>query len=66
MPSIGPMEMIVILAIALIVFGPKRLPELGKSLGGGLREFKESVTRATPTRAELATDVEEPEAARVG
>ena len=44
MPTIGPMEMIVILAIALIVFGPKRLPELGKSLGNGMREFKDSVT----------------------
>jgi sec-independent protein translocase protein TatA len=59
------MEIIIVLAIALIVFGPKRLPELGKSLGGGLREFKDGVTRATPTRAELSTDIEEPETARV-
>ena len=44
MPNIGPMEMIVILAIALIVFGPKRLPELGKSLGSGMREFKDSIS----------------------
>ena len=44
MPTIGPMEMVVIFAIALIVFGPKRLPELGKSLGHGMREFKDSVT----------------------
>jgi sec-independent protein translocase protein TatA len=43
-PSIGPMEIIVLLVIALIVFGPKRLPELGKSLGGGMREFKDSIT----------------------
>jgi len=43
-PSIGPMEIIVLLVIALIVFGPKRLPELGKSLGGGMREFKQSIT----------------------
>ncbi|MEA2248712.1 MAG: sec-independent protein translocase protein TatA, partial [Solirubrobacteraceae bacterium] len=40
MPSIGPMELIVVLAIALIVLGPKRLPEAGKSLGRGIREFK--------------------------
>ena len=40
----GPMELAVILVIALVIFGPKRLPELGKSLGGGLRSFKESVT----------------------
>ena len=44
MPSIGPMEMIIVLAIALLVVGPKKLPELGRSLGGGMREFKDSVT----------------------
>jgi len=38
------MEIIVVLIIALIVFGPKRLPELGNSLGKGIREFKDSVT----------------------
>ena len=43
MPNVGPMELIVILAIALIVLGPKRLPEVGKSLGRGMREFKESL-----------------------
>jgi sec-independent protein translocase protein TatA len=42
--NIGPLEIIVVLIIALIVFGPKRLPELGNSLGKGIREFKESVT----------------------
>jgi sec-independent protein translocase protein TatA len=46
-PNIGPMEMIVVLAIALIVLGPKRLPELGRSLGSGMREFKDSITGAT-------------------
>jgi sec-independent protein translocase protein TatA len=44
MPSIGPMELIIVLAIALIVVGPKKLPELGKSLGGGMREFKDSIS----------------------
>lgn len=44
MPSIGPTELIVVLVIALIVFGPKKLPELGRSLGRGLREFKQSVS----------------------
>jgi sec-independent protein translocase protein TatA len=43
MPNVGPMELIVVLAIALIVLGPKRLPEVGKSLGKGLREFKDSI-----------------------
>jgi sec-independent protein translocase protein TatA len=42
----GPMEIVLILVVVLIVFGPKRLPDLGRSLGGGLREFKESVTGA--------------------
>jgi len=42
--NIGPLEIIVVLIIALVVFGPKRLPELGNSLGRGIREFKESVT----------------------
>jgi sec-independent protein translocase protein TatA len=40
----GPMEMVVVLVIALVVFGPKRLPELGKSLGSGMRSFKDSVS----------------------
>ena len=44
MPSIGPMELIVVLAIALIVLGPKRLPDAGKSVGKGMREFKEALT----------------------
>jgi sec-independent protein translocase protein TatA len=42
--SIGPMELIVVLAIALIILGPKRLPEAGKSLGRGLREFKGAIS----------------------
>jgi sec-independent protein translocase protein TatA len=44
MPNIGPLELAIILVIVLIVFGPKRLPGLGRQLGGGLREFKESLT----------------------
>ena len=40
----GPLEIIIILVIVLIVFGPKRLPDLGRSLGRGMREFKDSVT----------------------
>jgi sec-independent protein translocase protein TatA len=44
MPNIGPMEVIVVLVIALIVFGPKRLPELGKSMGRGIREFRSTIS----------------------
>lgn len=44
MPNIGPLEIIVVLVIVLIIFGPKRLPDLGRSLGRGMREFKDSVT----------------------
>jgi sec-independent protein translocase protein TatA len=43
MPNIGPLELVVVLVIALIVFGPKRLPELGRSLGRGIREFRGSI-----------------------
>jgi sec-independent protein translocase protein TatA len=48
MPAIGPLELIVVLAIALIVLGPKRLPDAGRSLGRGLREFKDSVSGREP------------------
>ena len=44
MPNIGPMELIIVLVIVLLIFGAKRLPELGKSLGSGMREFKDSIT----------------------
>jgi len=42
--NIGPMELIVVLVIALVVLGPKKLPEVGKSLGKGMREFKDSIS----------------------
>jgi sec-independent protein translocase protein TatA len=42
--SIGPMELIIVLVIVLLIFGPKRLPGLGKQLGSGMREFKESIS----------------------
>jgi sec-independent protein translocase protein TatA len=44
MPEIGITGLIVILVVALLIFGPKRLPEIGRSLGKGMREFKDSIT----------------------
>jgi sec-independent protein translocase protein TatA len=40
----GPLEIGIVLLIVLVVFGPKRLPDLGRSLGSGMREFKDSIT----------------------
>ena len=51
MPNIGPMELIIILAIALIVLGPKKLPEAGRSIGKGLREFMDGLS-GEPARAD--------------
>ncbi len=41
---IGPGEIVILLVVALLVFGPKRLPEMGRSIGKGMREFKSSLT----------------------
>jgi sec-independent protein translocase protein TatA len=43
MPSIGPMELAVVLVIALVVLGPKRLPGAGRSLGRGIRELRDGL-----------------------
>ena len=42
--SVGPMELVIVLVIALLVLGPKRLPEAGRAIGKGMREFKESLS----------------------
>ena len=42
--SIGPLELGIVLLIVLLIFGPKRLPGLGKQLGSGMREFKDGIT----------------------
>ena len=44
MPNIGPLELVIVLVIVLVIFGPKRLPGLGRQLGGGMREFKDAIT----------------------
>ena len=54
--SVGPMELVIVLAIALIVLGPKRLPDAGRSLGRGLREFKGAITGASDEDEAPATE----------
>ena len=44
MPNIGPLEIAIVLIIVLVIFGPKRLPELGRSMGRGIREFRGSIS----------------------
>jgi sec-independent protein translocase protein TatA len=69
MPNVGPLELVVVLIIALVVFGPKRLPELGRSMGKGIREFKSSISgedkddedeASKPAAIGSAQDAEEP------
>jgi sec-independent protein translocase protein TatA len=44
MPNLGPWEIIILVVVLLLVFGSRRLPEIGRSVGKGMREFKNSVT----------------------
>jgi len=44
MPNIGPMEIALVLIVALIILGPKKLPDMGRSVGKGMREFKAAIT----------------------
>ena len=53
--SIGPLELLIVLGIVLLIFGPKRLPGLGKQLGAGMREFKDSITSKPTTRTTTST-----------
>ena len=46
---VGPGEIIILLIVALLVFGPKQLPEMGRSIGKGMREFKSSLTADATT-----------------
>jgi sec-independent protein translocase protein TatA len=49
MVNVGPMELIIVLVIALLVLGPKRLPEAGRAVGKGMREFKDSLSGINAT-----------------
>ena len=53
MPNVGPMELLVVLIVALVIFGPKRIPEMGRSIGNGMREFKDSISGKEPQQPEL-------------
>jgi sec-independent protein translocase protein TatA len=57
MPNVGAPEIILLLLVALLLFGAKRLPEIGRSLGSGMREFKDSVTGKTDTHVETHTEL---------
>ncbi len=52
-----PMHLLVIFAIALLVFGPKKLPELGKGLGEGIRALKDSMNGKTDAKPEVKAEV---------
>ena len=57
--SIGPTELIIVLVIVLVIFGPKRLPGLGRSLGSGMREFRDSISGKGDSKRDLDEDDDE-------
>ena len=48
MPNVGPMEIAIVLIVAVLVLGPKKLPDVGRSLGKGIRGFKQSIGGEEP------------------
>jgi sec-independent protein translocase protein TatA len=50
MPHIGPLELVVVLALALLILGPKRLPGAARSVGQGMREFKDAIASSSDER----------------
>jgi sec-independent protein translocase protein TatA len=62
MPNIGPMELIIVLIIALVIIGPKKLPDVGRSMGRGMREFKGAISgddeREAPALAQAKADAD--------
>lgn len=69
MLGIGPLELLIVLGILLVIFGARKLPQLGRDLGSGMREFKDGVTGKTPgdhaederPALQASTDDREPE-----
>jgi sec-independent protein translocase protein TatA len=59
MPNVGAGEIVLLLLVALLLFGPKRLPEMGRSLGKGLRDFKEAASGAVDELGSLNEDEDE-------
>ncbi len=57
MPNVGPWEIMLLLFLALLLFGAKRLPEIGRSVGQGMREFKDSVTNHTEEVRGYTSDI---------
>ena len=56
MPNIGPMELAIVAIIALLVLGPKRLPSAGRSLGRGIREFKDGISGRANAELDAASE----------
>jgi len=52
-PSVGMPELIIILVLGMVIFGPKKLPEMGKSIGNGLKEFKKATSDLTDSAKEV-------------
>ena len=61
MPNVSAPEILLLLLIALLLFGAKRLPEIGRSLGSGMREFKDSISGKTDTRTETRSELPPPD-----
>ena len=59
--SIGPLELLIVLGVVLLIFGPKRLPTLGRQLGAGMREFKASITSRHDDDDDEDDDAQAPE-----
>ncbi len=59
MPDIGPMELVVVLVIALVVLGPKKIPDVGRSVGKGIREFKHGISGREPELSSITPATEE-------